>query len=67
VEFILATMTEIDMTRTRRRDDVNGLPEPIMLTPEQIKQIASETAGACGCVVVVTHPPIIAGGIRVAQ
>ncbi len=55
------------MKRTKRGDDVNSLPEPITLTPEQLKQIASETAGGCGCVVVVIQPPIIAGGIRVAQ
>jgi hypothetical protein len=67
MEFIVATTMEIDMKRTKRRDDVNGLPEPIVLTPEQVKEIASETAGGCGCVIVVTHPPIIAGGIRVAQ
>jgi hypothetical protein len=66
-ESVIATTTEIDMKRTKRRDDVDGLPEPIALTPEQLKEIASETAGGCGCVVVVTHPPIIAGGIRVAQ
>jgi hypothetical protein len=67
VEFFLAATREIDMARSKRRDDVIGLPEPITLTPEQLKEIASETAGGCGCVVVVTHPPIIAGGIRVAQ
>ena len=67
MEFIVATTMEIDMKRTKRRDDVNGLPEPIVLTPEQVKEIASETAGGCGCVIVVTHQPIIAGGIRVAQ
>ena len=55
------------MTRSTRRDDVSSLPEPITLTPEQLKEIASETAGGCGCVVVVVQPPIIAGGIRVAQ
>jgi hypothetical protein len=55
------------MKATKRRHDVNCLPEPITLTPEQLKEIASETAGGCGCVVVVTQPPIIAGGIRVAQ
>jgi hypothetical protein len=55
------------MKTTKRRDEVNGLPEPITLTPEQLKEIASETAGGCGCAVVVVHPPIIAGGIRVAQ
>jgi hypothetical protein len=67
MEFIVATTMETDMKNTKRRDDVNGLPEPIVLSPEQLKQIASETAGGCGCVVVVTHTPIIAGGIRVAQ
>ncbi len=55
------------MKRTMRREDVSGLPEPITLTPDQLKEIAAETAGGCGCVVVVVHPPIIAGGIRVAQ
>ncbi len=55
------------MIKTKRQEDVRGLPEPIVLTPDQIKQVANETAGGCGCVVVVVHPPIIAGGIRVQQ
>ena len=55
------------MNRTKRRDDVSGLPEPIALTPDQLKEVVTETAGGCGCVVVVVKPPIIAGGIRVNQ
>jgi hypothetical protein len=54
------------MKRTKRQDDANGLPEPIVLDPDQLKEIATQTAGGCGCVVVVVKPPI-AGGIRVAQ
>jgi hypothetical protein len=55
------------MRLTNRREDVSALPEPIALTPDQLKEVAAETAGGCGCVVVIVHPPIIAGGIRVAQ
>lgn len=55
------------MIRTKRRDDVSGLPEPVTLTPDQLKEVAAETAGGCGCVVIVVHPPITHGGIRVAQ
>jgi hypothetical protein len=55
------------MRITNKREDVSALPEPVTLTPDQLKEIAAETAGGCGCVVVVVQPPIIAGGIRVAQ
>jgi len=54
------------MTKTKWRKDVSHLPEPIALTPDQLKDVAAETAGGCGCVVVVVKPPI-AGGIRVQQ
>jgi hypothetical protein len=67
VELFIACTREIDMRKANRREDVSSLPEPVVLTPDQLKEIAAETAGGCGCVVVVTHPPIIAGGIRVAQ
>ena len=65
-EFFAAITREIAMNRTKRQDDANGLPEPIVLDPDQLKEIATQTAGGCGCVVVVVKPPI-AGGIRVAQ
>jgi hypothetical protein len=57
----------MDMARSIRRDDVSGLPEPIALTPDQLKEIASETAGGASFSLAVTQLPIIAGGIRVAQ
>jgi hypothetical protein len=64
-EFLPATTTEITMKRTRRHDDVSGLPEPIVLTPDQLKEIAMETAGGCGCGCPpppVYKPPTIHGG-----
>jgi hypothetical protein len=68
-EFLPATTTEINMKRTRRHDDVSGLPEPIVLTPDQLKEIATETAGGCGCgcPVPVINPPTIHGGVKAAQ
>ena len=55
------------MIRTKRQDDVSGLPEPIALSPDQLEQVVTETAGGCGCVVIVVNPPTIHGGIRAAQ
>jgi hypothetical protein len=55
------------MKRTRRHDDVSGLPEPIVLTPDQLKEIATETAGGCGCPPPVIQPPPIHGGVKAAQ
>jgi hypothetical protein len=54
------------MIKTKRQDGLAELPEPITLTAEQLKEVATKTAGA-GCTVPVTLPSIIAGGIRVAQ
>ena len=47
-------------------NDVSALPEPIALTPEQLKSVAAETAGGCGCVIIVIKPPV-AGGIRLEE
>jgi hypothetical protein len=52
------------MIKTRRQDDVSGLPEPIALTPDQLK----ETAGGLTIIIHIggpgpVMPPIRAGGI----
>jgi hypothetical protein len=58
--------TEIKMTKTKQQADSRDLPEPIVLTLDQLKEVASNTASGVpqvsGGVV-----PIRAGGIRVSQ
>lgn len=51
------------MTKTKRQDEIGNLPEPIALTPDQLKEIAAKTAG--GTTAALSKPIIIAGGIRV--
>lgn len=54
------------MTKTKQPAELRDLPEPIVLTLDQLKEVASATASEvpqiAGGVV-----PIKAGGIRVAQ
>lgn len=54
------------MTKTKQQAELRDLPEPIVLTLDQLKEVASTTASGvpqvAGGVV-----PIRAGGIRVSQ
>jgi hypothetical protein len=58
-----ATIPETEMTKTRMtmRDEHSALPDPIALTPDQLKEIATATAG--GLLLAPTSIVIRAGGI----
>ena len=56
------------MTRTRQPEAVENLPEPITLTPDQIREIVTATAGGHAGVRPLVMPSIIrAGGIKAGQ
>ncbi len=58
------------MKRTKRQEDVSGLPEPIALTPDQLKEVATETAGGtgdCGYINPTPLPGNIHGGLKANQ
>jgi hypothetical protein len=55
----------LDMRNTRKPDSNTLLPEPIVLTPDQLKQIATATAG--GLSLTTLSNIIRAGGIPPAQ
>jgi hypothetical protein len=57
---------ESNMTKMKQQVELHDLPEPIALTLDQLKEVASSTAGevpqiAGGLV------PIKSGGIRIAE
>ena len=49
------------MSKTMKPDSGAALPEPIALTPDQLKQIATATAG--GLALAISYSVIRAGGI----
>jgi hypothetical protein len=54
------------MTKTKQQAESRDLPEPIALTLDQLKEVASITASGVPQIAGGTVP-IKAGGIRVAQ
>jgi hypothetical protein len=58
---------EITMIKTKQQAEVCDLPEPIVLTLDQLKEVASSTAGEVPQIAGGVVPTIKAGGIRVAQ
>jgi hypothetical protein len=62
------------MSKTMKPDSSTNLPAPIALTPDELQQIATTTAGGVSLATVVVIraggiilPVIRAGGIMVAQ
>jgi hypothetical protein len=55
------------MTKTKQQAELRDLPEPIVLTVDQLKEVASATAGEVTQIAGGVIPVIRAGGIRVSQ
>jgi hypothetical protein len=63
---LAATTREINMTKSHQKKDTSALPEPIVLTLDQLKDVASATAsGVAG--VSGGAGPIKSGGIKALQ
>jgi hypothetical protein len=57
---------EIKMTKMKQQAESYDLPEPIVLTLDQLKEVASSTAGEVPQIAGGAGP-IKSGGIRVAE
>jgi hypothetical protein len=57
-----ATIMEITMFKLKTKQEATGLPEPVALTPEQLKEIVTTAAGG-----LLPGQPIIRIGIPAAS